>query len=145
MSRSVRLLVPVVALAAGAAIVAVPGGCNRPAESGSTSVRGAVTFQGQPLRSGLVVFSPDADRGGSGKPIRGDLDREGRYRLSQADLPSIPPGWYRVAILAVPAPGSVVQGAAFPAKLARPDMSGLAREVKPNQENVFDFAIEVLP
>ena len=33
--------------------------------------------------------------------------------------------------------------ALFPPQLARPDVSGVVREVKPGQENVFDFAVEV--
>jgi hypothetical protein len=31
----------------------------------------------------------------------------------------------------------------FPLKLARPDMSGLIREVKAGQENVFEFSVEM--
>ena len=145
MSRIVRFMVPVIAMSAGAMAVSLPGGCNRPEASAPATVRGAVTFQGQPLHAGLVIFSPDADRGGSGKPIRGDLDADGRYQLGSAGATTIPPGWYRVAILGFPAGGSLQYGPGFPAKLARPDMSGLVREVKSHQENVFDFAIEVSP
>jgi hypothetical protein len=118
--------------------VALPGGCKRPAPPGATTVRGAVTFQGRPLSGGLVVFSPDPDRGGSGKPARGDLDPDGRFRLTLADSEAVPACWYRVAILGLPA-----AGAPFPPKLARPDLSGIVREVKSGRENVFDFAVEV--
>lgn len=138
MPRLLWLLVSLVAL------VAPAGGCGRKAPGGPATVRGAVTFQGRPLAGGLVVFSPDPERGGSGKPARGDLGPDGTFALALGGEPAIPPGWYRVAI--APAPASVLDPSdrpAFPAKLARPDQSGLLREVKPGQENVFDFAVEV--
>ena len=124
MSTLLRLFVPVAALAVGTA----------------TTAPRTVAFQGKPLTSGLVIFSPDPDRGGSGKPARGDLDPDGRFRLTLADSEAVPAGWYRVAILGLPA-----AGAPFPPKLARPDLSGIVREVKSGRENVFDFAVEVSP
>ena len=147
MSTLLRLFVPVAALAVGAAVVAVPGGCKRPAPAGPATVRGAVAFQGKPLTSGLVIFSPDPDRGGSGKPARGELGPDGRFRLTLAGSETIPAGWYRVAILAVPAGGSTSpsDGPAFPPQLARPDLSGIVREVQPGRDNEFEFAVEVGP
>jgi hypothetical protein len=50
---------------------------------------------------------------------------------------AIPAGWYRVS-LAAPA-GAI----ALPAKLARPDLSGIEREVQFGKEHVFEFAVEV--
>jgi len=140
-----RLLVPVVALGAGAAAVALHGGCSRKTPPGPATVRGRVTFQGRPLAGGLVVFSPDPDRGGTGKPARGDLEPDGTFRLQLGGDPAIPPGWYRVAIAPAPAapPASLLDRPAFPRELARPDKSNLVREVKAGQENVFDFAVEV--
>jgi hypothetical protein len=145
MSRLVRLLVPVVALGVGAALVGLPGGCNRKSASVPATVRGKVTFQGQPLAGGLVVFSPDPDRGGGGKPIRGDLDADGSFQLKLGGETAIPPGWYRVAIApaAQSASASPLDRPPFPPQLARPDKSGLVREVKAGQENVFEFAVEV--
>ncbi|WP_439630783.1 carboxypeptidase-like regulatory domain-containing protein [Gemmata sp.] len=136
-----RLCVPLLALCAGALAVALPGGCNRKAPRAPTTVRGAVTFQGKPLPGALVVFSPDPERGGSGKSARARVGPDGRYELRQADLPVVAPGWYRVAIAAEPT--SPPPGGIFPAKLSRPDLSGLLREVKPDRENVFEFAVEV--
>ncbi|MBA4065513.1 MAG: hypothetical protein C0501_17715 [Isosphaera sp.] len=137
-----RLLVPVAALGLGATLVALPGGCSRGPDAVPAAVRGTVTFQGRPLAGGLVVLSPDPDRGGSGKPARGDVGPDGRYELRLNGEAAIPPGWYRVAVAAAPGPAA---GPAFPAKLARPDLSGLVREVKAGRENVFDFAVEVPP
>ena len=56
------------------------------------------------------------------------------------DVPVVAPGWYRVSLAADPTSEPYW---AFPAKLARPDLSGLVREVKPDRENVFEFAVEV--
>ena len=139
MSTLVRLLVPLAALGVCTALVCLPGGCSRKNAPAAVTVRGKVTFQGQPLAGGLIVFSPDPDRGGSGKPIRGDLEADGSFQLKFADDSAIPPGWYRVAI----APGSLLDQSHFPPQLARPDKSGLVREVKAGQENVFEFVVEV--
>src|SRR4051812_44177002 len=107
MSILVRLVVPVAALGVGAAVVALPGGGSRKPAQTPTVVRGAVTFQGRPLAGGLVVFSPDPDRGGSGKPARGEIGPDGRYELRLGGDPAVPPGWYRVAIAASPTPAFV--------------------------------------
>src|SRR5581483_11537658 len=109
---------------------------------GAATVRGRVTFQGQPVAGGLVVFSPDPDRGGGGKPARGDLGPDGTFQLKLGDDTAIPPGWYRVAIAPAPAV-AYPDWPAFPPQLARPDKSGLVRQVQAGQENVFDFAVEV--
>jgi len=138
MRMLVRSVVPVLALAVGAAVVAVPGGCRRSEPPGAATATGSVTFQGQPVTGGLVIFSPDPDRGGSGKPVRGELGPDGRFRLAREGSDAIPPGWYRVAIVALPS-----GAAGFPPRLARPDLSGIVREVRADRENVFDFAVEV--
>ena len=145
MSQLVRLLIAVVALAAGAALVAIEGGCSRRAAPAPATVRGRVIFQGEPLADGLIVFAPDPDRGGSGKAARGDLGPDGSFQLTIDSASTIPPGWYRVAIAPAPryASGSVRDRYPFPLELARPDRSGVVREVKPGQENVFEFTIEV--
>ena len=146
MSTLLRLVVPVVALGVGAAFVGFHGGCSRKPAPGPTTVRGKVTFQGLPLVGGLVVFSPDPDRGGSGKPVRGDIGPDGTFQLNLGGESAIAPGWYRVAIAAAPAasPGSALDRP-FPLQLARPDQSQLVREVQPGEENVFEFAVEVPP
>lgn len=135
----VRLLVPGLVLAGGAAAVSLHLGCSRSSAppSAPTTVRGRVTFQGQPVAGGLVVFTPDRDRGASGKPVRGETGPDGTFRLQLDGGPAVPPGWYRVAIAPPPA------DTAFPPQLRRPDRSGLVREVAAGTENVFEFAVEV--
>lgn len=134
-STTMRLALVVMAFAAG---------CRREASPDRTSVQGRVSFQGQPVAGGTIVFTPDRDRGGHGRPIPAEIGPDGRFQLADAPGGSIPPGWYRVAI--APAPASSAsppdRQAIFPAQLGRPDRSGLIREVVSGQENIFDFAIE---
>jgi hypothetical protein len=140
-----RLLLPVFALAVGAAIVAVPGGCSKKTAPVSATVRGKVTYQGEPLADGLIVFAPDPDRGASGKPAHGELGADGSFQLIQGGEPAIQPGWYRVAIAPAPqyAPGSLRDRSPFPLDLSRPDRSGIVREVKAGLDNVFELSIEL--
>lgn len=140
-----RLMVPVVALAVGVVVVALPGGCNSSSPPGPATVRGRVTFQGQPVVGGLVVFVPDPGRGFAGKPARGETGPDGSFALQLDGSAHLPPGWYRVAIADAP-PADPVQASgkpAFPPQLGRPDRSGLVREVVAGRENVFEFAVEV--
>ena len=145
MSRLMRLLVPVAALGLGAAVVGLPGGCSRKAAPAAATVRGSVTFQGEPLADGIIVFSPDPDRGGGGKPARGDLGADGAFQLTLGGDTAIPAGWYRIAL--APAPQVALTAhpnrPPFPLELGRPDRSKLLREVKAGQDNVFHFAVEV--
>ncbi len=121
-------------------------GCGKSTPVQPAQVRGMVTFQGQPLSGGTIVFAPDRERGGSGKPIVATLEPDGTYRLIATGSAGIPPGWYRVAIAepAIHYQGDTLS-AAFPDTLRRPDLSGLEREVKPGKENLFDFLIELTP
>jgi hypothetical protein len=134
----------VIALAVGAVAMSLSGGCgsNTPPPNPAT-VRGKVTFNGQPVVGGLVVFTPDPQRGGRGKPARGETGPDGAFVLHLDASPQIPVGWYRVSIAPPPAvPDPASPRPPFPAKLARPDQSGLEREVQPGKEHAFEFAVE---
>jgi hypothetical protein len=138
-----RTAVPVAALAVGFGAAALSGGCGSKGPPGPATVRGKVTFNGRPVVGGLVVFTPDPQRGGRGKPARGETDATGAFALSLDAAPHIPAGWYRVSLAPAPAiPDPAADDTPFPAKLARPDMSGLEREVLAGKEHVFEFAVE---
>ena len=125
-----RLLV-VAALAAA--------GCGRPAgPAAGAAVRGTVFFAGRPLAGGVVVFAPDHDKGGRGRPVAAPVGPDGAFRVAADGSSGVPAGWYRVA-LADPPDGAA---AGFPAALRRPDRAGLEREVKSGRENVFHFRVE---
>ena len=138
-----HILVSALALVGGAGLMSVAGGCgSRGPEVGPATVRGKVTLNGQPVAGGLVVFTPNAERGGAGKCAFAETGPDGSYTLQLNRATAIPPGWYRVSL--APAPSlAPPEGGAFPAQLARPDMSGLEREVKPGKEHVFEFVVDV--
>ncbi len=139
MRRAFRLLVPLLSLAAGAGAVAVQGGCSPSKPPREQTVCGRLTFQGRPVAGGTVVFTPDPERGGAGKPLRTATAADGTFTLRPADGP-VPPGWYRVAL--APPPTDPTDPPS-PPQLGRPDRSGLARQVTAGKDHVFEFAVEV--
>lgn len=141
MRRAFRLLVPLLSLAVGAGAVAVQGGCGPSKPPRELTVCGRLTFQGRPVAGGTVVFTPDPDHGGAGKPLRAATAADGTFTLRAADGP-VPPGWYRVALAAPPGEAT---DPPFPPQLRRPDRSGLVREVTAGKDHVFEFAVEVPP
>ena len=108
-------------------------GCGTKPQAPAT-VEGTVRFLGRPLAGGMVVFTPDRDRGTTGKPIAAEVLADGRYELPSSILAA---GWYRVSISDPPAFHS-----GFPATLRRPDRSGLSREIHPGRDHRYDFHIE---
>jgi hypothetical protein len=139
MRRLFRLVVPLASLAAGAGAVALHGGCSPSRPPRDATVVGRLTFQGRPVAGGTVVFAPDPDHGGTGKPVRAATAADGTFAVRPPDGP-IPPGWYRVALAAPP--GYEAADPPFPPQLRRPDRSGLVREVKAGKDHVFEFAVE---
>lgn len=144
MKTVLRLIIPVVSLAVGFAAMSISGGCGSKAPPPSpATVRGKLTFNGQPVAGGMVVFSPDPQRGGRGKPARAETGPDGSFVLQLDHSPHIPAGWYRISLAPAPVvPDPLSTTPTFPAKLARPDLSGLEREIQPGKEHVFEFAVE---
>lgn len=138
MGRVVRVVVSALSLVAGVAATAAFGGCGPSTPPKETTVRGRLTFQGEPVAGGTVVFVPDPDRGGAGKPVRADTAADGTFTLRPADGP-VRAGWYRVALAA---PAAAPTDPPFPPELRRPDRSGVAREVTAGKDHVFEFAVE---
>jgi hypothetical protein len=141
-----RVFVPVFALALGFGITSLISGCgSKTPTAQETTVKGSVRINGHPVAGALVVFTPNADRGTSGKCAVGETNAEGVFSLSVAQSANIPAGWYRVSLAPpVTTPESAHSLiAAFPAKLARPDLSGLEREIQAGKQHNFDFVIEV--
>src|SRR4051794_8076203 len=71
-------------------------------------VEGQVLVDGAPLAgmSGQVTFEPDQTKGNK-TPVSpsGEIDKDGRYKLSSKGKPGAPAGWYKVAVSPVP-PGT---------------------------------------
>lgn len=129
-----------------AALLLLPA-CERLSPQEAGTVHGYVHFLGEPLAGGRVVFTPDAERGNTGKPINSEIAVDGHYQLTGSGQAAIPAGWYRVAIAPSPScyPSATRSRAPFPLSLARPDTSGIVRNIKPGEENRLDFAIDAHP
>jgi hypothetical protein len=89
-------------------VVLALAGCQRdPFEVGGTvPVAGRVLVNGQPLRLGTddfgrVWFHPDAAKGNTCPQVAvGDIDAEGNYRLTTRGRDGVPPGRYKVMLVA---------------------------------------------
>lgn len=109
---------------------------------------GTVTYQGEPLRSGTILFTPDTSRGTHGPVALGKLDGNGKYTLYTKSEAGAVPGWHRVTVVAlddslVPnQAGDTQTRSVLPGKYQNPQTSGLVKEVKADQANVIDFDLE---
>jgi hypothetical protein len=106
-------------------------------------VSGRVTYNGEPLGTGSVIFRPDARRGNTEThEARGAIDAQGNYRLAtqtgSGPKEGVAPGWYRVAVVAVKEADKSARRRAglpppdqplIPPKYANPDTSQIAIQV----------------
>jgi hypothetical protein len=89
-TRVVLFLLPAAWLLAG-------GGCGSPGAVDTTTipVKGRVTYKGQPLIQGTVLFEPD----GAGREARGEINPDGTFVLSTYKSgDGAVPGTHRVSI-----------------------------------------------
>jgi hypothetical protein len=68
------------------------------------AVHGRVTIYDVPLRSGMVVFTPDAERGTYGPNAVGTIGPDGQYALMTDGSPGVTPGWHRVTVACLQPP-----------------------------------------
>lgn len=129
-------------------LIALAGGCD-PGVDLISKVTGRVTYRGMPVRTGSIVFTPDAQRGASGPQARSDIQADGTYSLRTGDRLGAPPGWYRVTIVSVESAPSVTPGqqipiprSLLPEKYRDPQLSGLVREIKSLDENKIHFDLD---
>jgi hypothetical protein len=112
-------------------------------------VRGTVYYHGAPVRGGIIVFTPDAARGGNGPLAHAEIQPDGSYVLESDGQPGAVAGWHRITLSAVEGyvpspPGSkfAIPAPMLPEKYRDPDLSGLSREVKMDQANVIDLSLD---
>ena len=75
-------------------------GCGKQ-ETKLVPVEGRVTFGKSSLKTGFVIFYPDAARGNNSKEEpRGDVDKDGHYKIFTGVKEGAAPGWYKVAVTA---------------------------------------------
>jgi hypothetical protein len=109
-------------------------------------VRGQVLYRGEPVSGGLIVFTPNPDRGSDGPVATAAIEDDGSFTLVGPDGKPVRPGWYRVAVAAKagtvdpPTPGRPYPG--LPAKYRNPLLSGLEREIRAGSDNVLSLDLD---
>ena len=121
-------------------------GCGGPSET-LGKVAGKVTFQGEPVTEGVVIFSNQE----KGVYMTAALGPDGSYTVEMAQGSGLPLGTYRVSIAPPPpndrvgpVPKPIKPGAHsnIPQKYRKPDTSGLTLTVEQG-ENTFD--VDMVP
>jgi hypothetical protein len=108
-------------------------GCG--SEATCYPVSGYVTYRGQPLAGGLIVFSPDFEKGASGPTSRAIIKTDGSFDLATDDRIGAVRGWHRITIAAPMQDSQVTLYRDFPEKFHSPVRSGLGWEVQTESEN----------
>ena len=127
------------------AVVLMLSGCNSANRAQTYEVSGNIQFDGQPLKSGMVVFMPD-----KGQAAKGTIGPNGSFKLGTYGVDDgAVAGQYKVMVIA--ADREAMQGGAaalerplptlIPAHYGSTATSGLTFEVKPTEPNVAHFAL----
>jgi hypothetical protein len=146
------MLRPLISRLSAAAAICLLAGCgSTDGRSHVAPVKGKVTFKGEPLRTGSIIFVPDA----GGKTAVADISREGEYVLGSYDATDgAIPGKHRIMIIALTAPGGTglpedtqrLKGGAqspvniLPEKFSDDKKSMLVAEVK-DGDNTIDIVL----
>src|SRR5215471_4627100 len=96
---SMRIWLGRAASAAGLALVLLPAGCGPGNGLTMGRVSGVVTYNGQPVEFGEVLFVPDSEKGNSGVPSMGRIGEDGRYTMSTQEAgDGVIAGYHKVGI-----------------------------------------------
>jgi hypothetical protein len=103
-------------------------------------VSGVVTYKGEPVEFGEVLFVPDSDKGNSGVPSMGRIEKDGRYTMSTQDAgDGVIAGYHKVGIraldpepvakeeMAMPDPGTATGKQLMEARLKQRKAQSLSR------------------
>jgi hypothetical protein len=108
-------------------------------------VTGKVLYKGVPLRSGLIVFTPDSTRGETGKIAFSKIKEDGTYTIYTGDAPGATTGWYRVTVASISGSETSYDApsvSVIPDKYRDPQLSLLQCEVKSNIDNHLNFNLD---
>ena len=127
-------------------LLAVACGRNGPT---LVPVSGRVLFQGKPLPTGSIVFTPNSDKGGEGPLARAEIQTDGSYSLRTGEAVGGCVGWHRVTVAAVAVPAEKpLEGnlpevqSLIPPHYAVPEQSGLEGLIRPGQANIINFDLK---
>ncbi len=106
-------------------------------------VQGTVSYKGQPLAEGTIVFHPAKGRSGSGKIKDGKIIEVTSYEPNDG----LPVGQYRVTIESVTGAGDMYaeRKSLVPALYGDVEKSGLTADIKDVKENVLSFNLTDSP
>jgi hypothetical protein len=127
------------ALAALGCVLMVAVGCGDKGPGKLLPVSGTVQFKAAPLDKGTVIYRADSGKGNkTPHEPRGEIDAQGKYTLFTAGKPGAPPGWYKVAVVAIkedakPGDPYAVPKWLIPKNYTTPETSPLSVEVKEGQ------------
>ncbi len=112
-------------------------------------VGGIVLFRNVPLAGGLIVFTPDAEKGNSGPIARAIIRTDGSFELQTDDKSGAVRGWHRITIAPPVGDSAHYTYRDFPVRFRNPADSNLSWEVKaikgnpPEEDN--QMKIELRP
>src|ERR1700752_4095362 len=87
-------------------------GCQR-GQAPLTLVSGKVAYKGLALQRGMIVFTPDNSRGGTGPIAFGKISQDGPSHLYKGDNRGARAGWYRGTVMSLAPTGVAVAGQSF--------------------------------
>src|SRR5260370_28538341 len=124
------------------ALILLPlaGAGRGPSAPAPVRAHGPVLVNGRPLRGGTVAFVPDRQRGNRGDVSFAVVADDGSFELKGPNGMGAVPGWHLVTVAPAVDAADLAQRME---KYRYPDQSGLSREIKIGQDNLFEFRIEV--
>ena len=125
-------------------------GCSNSDRLETVAVYGKVTYKGEPLPSGSVIFVPVS----GGPTAEANIESDGKYSLGTYEkTDGVPPGEYDVMVVAMSEQQSMEAADAaagseslIPSRYGDPSKSGLKASVKPDDDNEINFdLVETAP
>ena len=110
-------------------------GCGKNDPQPLAPVKGQVWYQGRSLTSGMVVFTPDIQRGGSGPQAWAKIGPDGSFVLMTDTRHGATPGWHRITI-------ATESSASLPTHFHDPEQSRQLFEVKADRANVCELRLD---
>lgn len=114
-------------------------GCGENSQA-PVPITGKVTYRGQPLQNGTIVFTPDPRKGHVGTMAMGEIQSDGSYSLRTGNVFGAPPGYYRITVAEGGLPYNTQTS--LPDKYRDPELSGLVYEIKAGLAQTVDLKLD---